>query len=737
MIENFGDAHYGSERNAEVLEVGINYHDPLSDDSDDMENYEDDSDDNDSKKKKIVFDYDVNDDDNDDGKHESGENVKNNNFDEKLQIEGIDDNVVRMILQSINSILNFMTLNCSFPSFSQNDEHFNDYLTLTPNSDRYKITEFLRDINELQLESLKACSLNEMLLLDKNVWNWTGVEWKVKERNVQFEKIVEQIKVDYHLEVVHLYLDLVFKTIVKTVLSKTQTSDGTFPEASVTLLKHFYERFVSNYYNFPSAIVEIFAMFNDYNGIEHVDLFEKIDLFLNSVSEIHIHPANPLFNLSLERFLGLLLKNADSVQCFLRLYEFLSGEYRMHYVPFLNDSSITDIFLSSATRGHTANAFRPHVGQEVQVTVSRVELLPHESQHEAAGCTYFGGLNHYGFLIVLSLNSALALHPSEAARYYDEVKSYLRKISESLFRLVSDKYWHRAVFQTVYRTAPLIQVHGGKKLGTDEISHYLRLVYAVLFEFNDYVLKHCPVPEFRRWYPRNAANLSAMGRFSLVDRDILLALIGMQQIEKKNRTYTYLSADRVFFDRELFDAYEKKITFDWKSEKKDISYIERNTRAVIVSPFYRHAFYDVCIKFVVAMVFYELSILYDRVVSDGFQKGSWCGSFRILIEKISRENRLPADYKKIMVDVEAFLEVIVNKVKNNDGRSTAEEVERIRRLVDEFSRIGVYFSTADHAIETDKKRIQNFYVNIINSIDIMYRSVVEVLNASVRPNVLS
>jgi len=198
IIKKLGGAYNGSNTDhAQVTKKECVYGAVSNNNSDDTEIYDDDSDKIDYKNKKVVIDYGDNnyddgdvDDDDDGGNYESSYDDENYNFNEEVQTEGVDDTVVRMIFQSVNSIIKFMTLNCNFPSFSHNDDESTSYLSIKSNKNPYGITKFLDDIRELQLESLKICSLNEMLLLDKNEWNWIGVELKIKERNVQFVKIV-------------------------------------------------------------------------------------------------------------------------------------------------------------------------------------------------------------------------------------------------------------------------------------------------------------------------------------------------------------------------------------------------------------------------------------------------------------------------------------------------------------------------------------------------------------------
>jgi len=471
--------------------------------------------------------------------------------------------------------------------------------------------------------------------------------------------MVEQIKVVYDLELIHLYVQSAFKTIMKIILSKIQTYDRKFNKNVINILKDFYEQFISDSYNLPSMIVEIFAMFNDFNGFKHNELLGRITSFMKLVPDIFISLENQLLSLSLENFLEFLLDNVDSVRCFIRHYEFLRGEYRRYYVPFSKDSKKIDKFLNNTTSALTTNEFATHISQDDGMSAGPIELFVDENPNYGEGCKYIEGLNYYCFMTVLALNSGPTMHPD--VNFYYEINDYLGKIYYLLKRLVSDTYYDRAVYQTVYRTIPLIEIHSKRELITDEISHFLRLVYAVIFELKAYILQHCRIPEFKYWYPHNMS-LRVMGRFSTVESEISRAWNRMIYFGLSDYTFHYIHVITPDLNQNALNVYEKKILFHWKSEKKNIRYIETSTKGIILISSYSYVFYDVCIKFFAAVTFYGLSVLYNRVISNDLTRGSWCKVFLELLSKITQESRFPLHYKYILIDIEMFLIFTVNKV---------------------------------------------------------------------------
>jgi len=155
------------------------------------------------------------------------------------------------------------------------------------------------------------------------------------------------------------------------------------------------------------------------------------------------------------------------------------------------------------------------------------------------------------------------------------------------------------------------------------------------------------------------------------------------------------------------------------------------------SPTYSYVFHDITIKFFVAITFYEVNVVYNRVVSNELTEGSWCHELQQLLNDITRENRLPLDYKRILNNIKIFLNLIVAKVSrsNNDVDTTTEGVEILmQRIVDQFTRIGVTFLTMDNEMETEEKSVEFFFKDIQNNIEHMFGSVVNILNKSLHLN---
>jgi len=301
-----------------------------------------------------------------------------------------------------------------------------------------------------------------------------------------------------------------------------------------------------------------------------------------------------------------------------------------------------------------------------------------------------------------------------------------------MIQLVSDKNWHRTIF-----TAPLIDVYKPMELENDKIPHYLQMVYAVIFEFNAYVLKHCRIPGFNYWYPHNM-KLSVMGRFSLFDNAISQAWANMKLIETKHNPLKYLMMLYSFFNQVYFREHKKNILFNWKSEKKDFGFIESCTQTVILSSSFSYVLYDIRIKFFVAVTFYEVNKLFNLVVSNELTKGSWCDKLQHLLNDITRENRIPLEYKYILNNVKIFFELVVNKMmqKNIDGQSTTKKIKiLIQRIVEQFTRIGVSFVAMNYKVKFDEKSDGTGFEKVLLKIGQMYSSVVEILNLSVDFNV--
>jgi len=373
-----------------------------------------------------------------------------------------------------------------------------------------------------------------------------------------------------------------------------------------------------------------------------------------------------------------------------------------------------------------------NIGQGDRISAGIQKLFSAELPSYDDGCEYINGLNYYCLMTILSLNSGATMHLDIREKYFYTVNDNIEKINYLLKRLVSAKYYDRAIFQTVYRTIPLIEIHSKRKLVTYEISHFLRLVYAVILELNAYVLQHCRISEFKYWIPHNMS-LSVMGRFSSVDDKISQVWDSMKLIGGNDFCFKYLHVFAPDLNRNSFGVYEEKILFNWKSEKNSIRYIERSTKAIILGSSFSYVFYDTCIKFFLGITFYELNVLYNRLVSNDLTRGSWCNAFSDLFNRIILESRFPLDYKYILMDIHKFLILIVAKIsqKNNDSQSTTEEFKIIiHRIVDQLTQIGVSI-----VMESDENSVNTDLWHILFDINYLFGIVIKILDSSSHLNI--
>lgn len=145
-----------------------------------------------------------------------------------------------------------------------------------------------------------------------------------------------------------------------------------------------------------------------------------------------------------------------------------------------------------------------------------------------------------------------------------------------------------------------------------------------------------------------------MGRSSLVDDKIWKAWSNLVSLNINVNHFNFLLFITFEFNPDEAMVYEKKILFNWKSEKKDFRYIQRSAKIIISSPFNSYVVYDVAIKFFVAITHYELNVLYNFVISNNFIQGSWCKDFSDFFNEIMQESRFPFDYKCILMMLAIF-----------------------------------------------------------------------------------
>lgn len=293
--------------------------------------------------------------------------------------EGIDVLVVQLLIEVISEIQNFMVVNCSLSDIYTKNIFF---YYLEPNPSEIKLTNFLDDIDPMELTHGERCNIDKMLLTNiLNKWEETDksilrgilfLNYNVGcDEQLMFYDIYDIIESFYDLQIIHWYQQVVSNTIMSLLFTKINLFFNEYEvNSKFPIIKEAFQTindtFLPAYNDLPVNIAENFKLLAskdqyDQDDVEQLkDTFSRVVLvpaaevllesytFTNTDEEL----LKTLLNSSLEEFLKDLLENIKDLTCFLQLFKFLNAEYNTYYTLFNKDyNKIVDkIFTSCMCR---------------------------------------------------------------------------------------------------------------------------------------------------------------------------------------------------------------------------------------------------------------------------------------------------------------------------------------------------------------------------------------------------
>lgn len=553
--------------------------------------------------------------------------------------------VIRIILEVINSIERFMALNCSIPSFYYNNKEFVDEKMASDESNQNdSIEKFLEDIQPLNLEisETNRCRLREILfesIMEKSSTDSISSEignakWVRGSKFVYIKDVYERLKYSHSPEVIFLYQQLVFKTIVQLICSKVMDfygeNEGNLPNAAVDKFETIREQVLSKYPSLPIEFTNFFRLLEsekNYSG-NRTEFVEKLSVYMSNDIDIGTSSspkpgdfdetnralngngaADPSPKSSLSDFMAKIT-NVRDWHCFFQTYELFHTEYGRYYYPAANRPNDVQCFLRPVLRdggvrdaaannrmlekyfGMRATADdEPYHGGCAPVQRSRIDGADE-------GCKLVTGLYHYCRVAVG------ADDPAEARAVLEYVADRLVEAADR----AADRHWSRPILRTAYDVVPLLETYaaglsdGGR---LDELRR--RLLRAVTAVLDDCALDVCRPPgnNFTLF------NNTAPGRdLAAVRRQIesSLAALSHGSAARPRNFHDFRNLYAIVTGAgDAFRQYERYVTIGWKGASTDVDTVLRHLKSIVTDPTYLYGFYDIVVKYLVAALFFEIS----------------------------------------------------------------------------------------------------------------------------------
>lgn len=445
-------------------------------------------------------------------------------YDENSDLKKFDNAIIRILLGSLNSVENFILLNCKLNYFYSKNRHFFGY-PMNTDPEVKNIDNFLDDISPLKLEAQKSCSVKQMLMLDIIPRQFMAIKWETKHGRISVEHVMRKIKESTDNELIFWYQTFMFDTIMKVIFTKTQNhciKHSKISDTVVDIFKTIYKGVFLDVTNIPTSIIECLSLIlpkNDQEKKSYVKKFlsnfisfktydprmlEKImtciHLFQNIILETYSNTiqiaaenVDSVNDISLEELVLHLNKNIDDFVCFIRIFDFFLGENnKMYNASILMKSETVQLFerdLFIYEKSLNTEEDPKYLAAEDQI--AKNELLNHKR------CSYFGFLYQICVDTIIILNMAISENQDEELKnfYYLQALLNLREVNSSLLKLIKIDSWNFHYFKMVYSVIPYIELLEEYHFPQD-FKDIRRTVLIIMTEFNSYSIEFCYPPEF-------------------------------------------------------------------------------------------------------------------------------------------------------------------------------------------------------------------------------------------------
>lgn len=558
---------------------------------------------------------------------------------------GSDDVVIRMILETMNSIQHFILINCKFsPLYSK--KPFYGFTMAESDSKKVDIIKFLRDIRPMRLESLdKICNIEQMLFLKFISSCIQGVELNTGHGKFSIEYIYPQIEKLYDLKLVYWYQELIFKIIMKLLFRLIQQHVIQCESLSNDILNNFkyvQSEILSVYTHLPANLMNSFSKFILYQDSSNANsMKDAIDEYLKSLNYITVDYARFTLDVLVSQ-----IKSVDNgFECFVRLFGFLRRKFNLYYIPFRTGTIEIKSFLQKLHISVYGERSSSKEAQQLRADESKRKAL------NSVKCNYVISLYHYCFEAIIAINSALTGYPAyDTEQCFTEAGNMLSFVKQTMIDLIN-KSWDLPLFRVLYNVVPLLETYLPAYLEEDCAENLKRLVYVIMAELNKCGIEFCKPPDYN-FLLFNNINFDKIGKLSTrVNKDIKTSVGILQSDDIKHEYLSLNNLYKAFDDKyEDFALYDTIISIKWKGEELSFTNVYKYIKSGIFSASYLYAFYDFCSKFPLAVIFYELRYINYECKSITLSSDD-CDQISTIYNRESLPLKFPDVFTKIIKDI--------------------------------------------------------------------------------------
>lgn len=556
-----------------------------------------------------------------------------------------DSAVIRNILEDMNALQSFLSMNCKDLPASKRNSTFYGYWINIDNMlvNVSDIDDFLLNILPLNLEYYSfKCSVSQIFL--ENVANVSSNNHisldiahamvKITDtENMTIKDILVRLKKSYAIDLIYLYLESVSITIMKLIYKKIydmyETQQRCTPKI-INNIQKINEKISNDSMNLPKYLVDGFALlmdvenheldlretlkeFNDksLNGIELGEWNESLlgqknfEIFkkkTNSKSNkitvrnlvLNKSQLNPKLDIPtyLEEFTTRILNNFDELKCFNQNFNFLRSENSRYFVPLIDNK-------------------KAHFPIE-------------EGNYKSDAICDFVVISYtICYQVITYINEDIDKKNTSASKdvIFDRARKAINSIKDYFFVLISENKKNIAFLKMAYNVVIILT---NIKVTSIQFKNYYklkRILNVIMTELNKYGISNCTSPK-QNFLIFNNINFIDFGISKMIEKfmsaviesspnnfdsgNLFFSSIKLSQSED----YSYLDIEylynRFILKSDVFKLYAYNITILWKGKYENIYSIYKDLMNLTMNPLHLYAFYDIYFTFYVVVVYYEI-----------------------------------------------------------------------------------------------------------------------------------
>lgn len=546
-----------------------------------------------------------------------------------------DELVVRECLDVINEVQSFTLSNCPSAKVDSDGRAANDTQRLYGYGINLamfnRLDEFFEQIAclKLEYESRKRCTAEQILLRSilkdgdgsdsvnnvesENVpkyciaraINGSTITLADEEGGMTVNTIYSLLEKSYAIEVLYFYQKSVLNVVMSIMHSVIKSSLTECTQDALDGVK----RFITKTRNDMKPTIEKFPKtLTDYFDVS-VDFTVTSDRLLNDLesnaADRHSTVQLPVWvsRISLgelEEFVVKIIENANDFECFNEVFEFLSVECELYYVPFIAQSNV-----------------RRHI----RPTENR--YIFSKTINNSNECDYVDSMYSLIVETTFTLNNITSyeLGADERKRYVNSAKRKFQRI-EMFYSVILDiGLRDHDILKIAY--GALINVVNTKLVDENDRWHNVeRTLFLFMTDLNGYAIKYCTSSSERLGLLLHQnLNIFGIGKLSATKKTITkLSRAPPSSLNDQRSFLDHSQFDLTFlFDNyvrntKVFDVYENIIMYYWKGEKKTFKQMYGHaTSSITLNARFLYAFYDGFFKFYVAAFYYEVNEFFSKI----------------------------------------------------------------------------------------------------------------------------